>query len=554
MFCAISGKPPLHPVVSTKSKCLFEKSLLIQYVNENGVDPITKVSMTPTDIIEIDLTTSNSNTNVLNSSTLNTNYSIPNLLSTLQNEWDSIMQENFILRQKLDILSKNLSQALYERDAAKLIAAKYMSGGYVPNVSNNNNNNDNNDTNTTTTNNNSNNSNNDINATFKLDLNNLIERSKQYMLTTKPIIKKINLLQKNLIDIIASYRTVKLIKPIPAKYPGLYPISTYPLKTVTDIFNNYITLVSIDNNNNNHNDNPGLYIISLGEDKFINFSNDATSSVCYVPDQDSILFSGKDTNDTCTLYNIHDNSKYSCTLNNESIIGMFYTDGVYDDQLNDFSNQERIGFNYLVACSSGNVYLINDNQPYPLIKQSIESKQETRFIGSSLHKDGLLIAVFNTKEIFLLNISDTSKPPVQVPINDHHFETIKSVKFSSNGYWLFVFTNTGIITFDLRKSPMTSFSLNINNDSNNNNTNNNTHVECDVIASGKIMATFDNVTKIVKFYRYEKTTNQWSIIKELTINDLSDTNDKYRFNLLYSNEQVGCLLYGSNAVYKYIFE
>lgn len=539
MFCAISGKPPQHPVVSTKSKCLFEKSLLIQYVNENGVDPITKVSMTHTDIIEIDLTASNCNTNILNSSTLNTNYSIPNLLSTLQNEWDSIMQENFLLRQKLDILSKNLSQALYERDAAKLIAAKYMSGGYVPDVSNH-----------TTTTNNNNHNNYNIAVPFKLDLNDLIDRSKQYMITTKPIIKKINLLQKNLINTIDSYNSVKLVKSISAKYAGLYPISTYPLKTVTDIFNNYITLLSIDNNNNDNN-NPGLYIISLEEDKFIDFSNDGISYVCYIPDQDSILFTGRDTNNTCTLYNMQDLSKYSCPLKNESIIGIFYTDGIYDDQLNDSSSQKKIDFSYLVACCSGNVYLINDNQPYPLTKQSIELKQGTKFIGSSLHKDGLLIAVFNTKEIFLLNISNASTPPVQVPLNDHQFETIKSVKFSSNGYWLFVFTNTGIITFDLRKSPMTSFSLNINNDKSNNNSD---HVEYDVIPSGKIMATFNNVDKIVKFHKYEKTSNQWSIIKELKINDLTNTNDKYKFNLLYSNEQVGCLLYGSNAVYKYTFE
>lgn len=541
MFCAISGKPPLHPVVSTKSKCLFEKSLLIQYVNETGVDPITKVSMTPTDIIEIDLTASNSNTNVLNSSTLNTNYSIPNLLSTLQNEWDAIMQENFLLRQKLDILSKNLSQALYERDAAKLIAAKYMSGGHVPKVNNNNNNNS-----ITTTDDNNPDSNN-INIRLKLHIDDLIERSKQYMITTKPIIKKITLLQKNIINNVDSYESIKLIKSISAKYPGLIPISTYPLKSVTDTFNNYSTLISTD-------DNAGLYITSLKEDKFINFSNFTTSYLCFVPDQDSILFIEKGETNICTLYNIQDHSRYSCKLENESIIGMFYTDGVYDDQPNDSSSQKKLDFNYLVTCSSGNIYLINNNQPYLLVKQCIESKQAAGFIGSSLHKDGLLMAVFNTKEIFLLTISNTSTPPIQVPLKDDQFETIKSVKFSSNGYWLFVFTNTGIITFDLRKSPMSYFSLNINDDNNKNNTDNGNHIECDVLPSGKLMTAFDNVTKIVKFYKYEKTSNQWIIIKELKFNDLPDTNDTYKFNLLYSNEQVGCLLYGSNSVHKYIFE
>ena len=521
MFCAISGKPPLHPVVSTKSKCLFEKSLLVQYVNENGIDPMTKVPMTLSDIIEIDINSSNSNTNVLNSSTLNTNYSIPNLLSTLQNEWDSIMQENFLLRQKLDILTKNLSQALYERDAAKLIAARYMTGQSLPAV----------DQSNGTTNNNNN------NVVFKLDLDDLIERSKQYMEITKPIIKKINLFHKKMIDIVNSCKSAKFIKSISVKKIDLYPVSTYPLKTVTDTFNNYITLVSTDND-------PGLYIISLEDDKFIDFSNDITSYVRYVPDQDSLLAIGKDTS-TCTLYNIQDRSNNSCILNNETIVGMFYTDGIYDHHLNDSSNKTKFHFNYIVVCSSGSVYLINDNQPYQLIKPNIKStNQGSGFVGSSLHKDGLLVAVFDSKEIFILNISDPSKAPIQVPINDYHFTKIKSVRFSSNGYWLFVFTDTSIITFDLRKSPMTSFSLNIDDD----------NMECDIIPSGKIMATFENANKVMKFYKYEKSVNQWSMIKELEINGLPETsNDTYRLSLLYSNEKLGCLLYGSDTVYKYIF-
>ncbi len=192
MFCAISGKPPLHPVVSIKSKALFEKSLLVQYVTEHGEDPISKDPMTVSDIIEIDTKLANTYTNPLNSSTLNTNYSIPNLLSTLQNEWDAIMQENFLLRKKLDVLSKNLSQALYERDAAKIIAAKYMSGEKIQVPTNN--------VNIPTIDSNNTNSNNtSAQTTDIINYDTLVENSKAYMLKTKPIIKKINSLQKNLL-------------------------------------------------------------------------------------------------------------------------------------------------------------------------------------------------------------------------------------------------------------------------------------------------------------------------------------------------------------------
>ncbi|CCC70702.1 hypothetical protein NCAS_0F02180 [Naumovozyma castellii] len=127
MFCAISGKPAKVPVVSLKSKCVFEKSLIEQYINETGKDPITNELITKDDLMELSQNPQQTAlTNTLNSATLNSNYSIPNLLSTLQNEWDAIMLENFKLRKANDELAKNLSTALYEIDAAKIVAAKAM--------------------------------------------------------------------------------------------------------------------------------------------------------------------------------------------------------------------------------------------------------------------------------------------------------------------------------------------------------------------------------------------------------------------------------------------
>lgn len=52
-FCAISGEPPQEPVVSTKSHKVFEKRLIVKYINENGTDPTTGEKLEETDLIDI---------------------------------------------------------------------------------------------------------------------------------------------------------------------------------------------------------------------------------------------------------------------------------------------------------------------------------------------------------------------------------------------------------------------------------------------------------------------------------------------------------------------
>jgi hypothetical protein len=52
-YCAISGEPPLEPVVSAKSGKVYERRLIVKYINENGTDPITGEKLEESDLIAI---------------------------------------------------------------------------------------------------------------------------------------------------------------------------------------------------------------------------------------------------------------------------------------------------------------------------------------------------------------------------------------------------------------------------------------------------------------------------------------------------------------------
>ncbi|TPX56557.1 hypothetical protein PhCBS80983_g04467 [Powellomyces hirtus] len=120
MFCALSGESPEDPVVSKVSGSVFEKRLILKYITDNGRDPVNGEDLSVDDLLPLKLTNKFIKPRPPAAS------SIPNLLISLQNEWDSVMLETYQLKQQYHTARQELSNALYENDAAKRVIARLM--------------------------------------------------------------------------------------------------------------------------------------------------------------------------------------------------------------------------------------------------------------------------------------------------------------------------------------------------------------------------------------------------------------------------------------------
>ncbi|KAF4320296.1 hypothetical protein BBO99_00005486 [Phytophthora kernoviae] len=130
MLCSLSGQVPLEPVASIKSGHVFEKRLILKYLEQNQQRcPVTGEELDKDkDLVALQTPPSNKSalspsTKAASTITLEAS-SIPQLLSTFQNEWDAVILETFTLKQHLEQTRQELSHALYQHDAACRVIAR----------------------------------------------------------------------------------------------------------------------------------------------------------------------------------------------------------------------------------------------------------------------------------------------------------------------------------------------------------------------------------------------------------------------------------------------
>lgn len=105
-------------MISPKSGRIFEKKLITTYLSTNSTDPISDEPLTQEELIPV-----NTQDNTVVPPKPPAFNSIPSLLETFQNEFDSMALEVFSLRKQLHKSKQELSSALYHYDAAVKVAA-----------------------------------------------------------------------------------------------------------------------------------------------------------------------------------------------------------------------------------------------------------------------------------------------------------------------------------------------------------------------------------------------------------------------------------------------
>ncbi|KAH7883871.1 nuclear matrix protein NMP200 [Phlebopus sp. FC_14] len=118
-FCGISGEPPQDPVV-TKTGHVYERRLILKYINDNGTDPLTGEKLEESDLVTIKADPKAAPPRPPTAT------SIPALLHMLQNEWDALVLEAFSVKQQYNSIRQELSYSLYAQDAASRVVARLI--------------------------------------------------------------------------------------------------------------------------------------------------------------------------------------------------------------------------------------------------------------------------------------------------------------------------------------------------------------------------------------------------------------------------------------------
>ncbi|QEU60481.1 Prp19 [Kluyveromyces lactis] len=406
MFCAISGKPPIKAVLSPNSKCIFEQHLIEQYIELKGTDPITDDPLQKTDLIEINATPQQiSLSQSLSSSTIANNYSIPSLLSTLQKEWDAVMLENFELRKQLDLCKKNLSDALYRFDAVASAAAK----AFVERDQ------------------------------LKQELAELTSAITTSNVENDGTIDKLKNSDQILSDFISelSTKSQEYVTSSKKSKKKLQHFSNVSIVQSTDF--SEIDLIS---RNQHVNLNERSVVVKDNDKAFVFGPQDSIVDVSqateYLVEFKGVLYTF--TQGLLAAYDLHTNS----LLYEEVLEG---TDGpvifmAYPHQVSDSY--------FLFVTERGTIYGYEVTKKALFTISGVKLNDSVQFVNN--HKDGALLAIGNQNEgVHVINLLAPKNDPIK-------FSTAfpaKRVDFGLNGYWMFVFGDSDLNVYDLRKDPGT---------------------------------------------------------------------------------------------------
>lgn len=118
----MSNRVPHEPVVSRLSGCLYERSLIEQYIAEHGKCPVTGEPLQKDDLISVRPTVLASAGGAISPGS----ETIPGMLARLHSQWDAVMLEQFSLRQQLAQTQQELAQALHQYEAACRVIATFL--------------------------------------------------------------------------------------------------------------------------------------------------------------------------------------------------------------------------------------------------------------------------------------------------------------------------------------------------------------------------------------------------------------------------------------------
>ncbi|CUS23006.1 LAQU0S07e05182g1_1 [Lachancea quebecensis] len=498
MFCAISGKPPKTASFSPSSKCVFEKSLIEAYVAENGIDPISKEPLQIDQLVEIAKTPEQyAMSNSVNSPTLNSNYSIPNLLSALQDEWDAVMLENFQLRQQVEASKKELSTALYRCDAAMNVAAK---------------------------------------AAMEAD------KLKQ----------ELNILTTNLAP-----TKEQVAQPFSAGHmiePGLPRDLVNELVTRSRHFAGESRKTKFSTPSCSEMTRAGdIELVSVPKDDARiavayangNIANGKLISF-YSADGDCYICSATSSWKGCPNAAFGDNALTSFAAphsGTEMIVGtQDGRHGVYDLEAEKISTAfdskddcpvifalglpEVYGDSYIAINTKGRILYVESEQGGPVYDAEVDAFP-TEF--AHIHKDGLLIAQANGSQLIVRDLTNLHEKPIHYLHDVEKEGEITSARFASNGYWLFVSTRKVLKVFDLRKAPNTLAADPIQFEKE-------ALKAWDVEPSMKILFTIiedANGTNVIQRYRFAKASKNWNLESSVNCEDLLGVKEAHDLSYLW---------------------